>query len=93
MEEIKDRSKIPYGSYCYDKNGICPYWSINSDFPEQYNGYCAFLEKGDWDLNREREWIDVKTKIKLTADEIGLPMSLLWDQVKECGVNEDCSGN
>ena len=63
-----DESKIPNGMYCYDDNGICPYWSLREDKPYQDNGYCAFMKEGDWDI-----------------DGVGL----LWDQVKECGVNED----
>lgn len=35
--------------------------------PEQENGYCSYLQKGDWDLS----------------------LGLLWDQVKECGINEE----
>lgn len=40
--------KIPKGLYCYDNNGICPYWSRRIDKPEQENGYCSFLKHGDW---------------------------------------------
>lgn len=38
---------IPQGIYCYDSNGICPYWSLQEDKPPQENGYCHFLQKGD----------------------------------------------
>ena len=79
----KDEKLIPPGSYCYIildiiskganyppvlKTLRCPYLSINKDHPEQENGYCAFLEQGDWD------------------DGHG---GLLWDGVKECGINEE----
>jgi len=47
-------------------NAKCPHWSKNDNYPRRENGYCAFLGKGDWEL-----------------DHIGL----LWDQVKECGIN------
>jgi hypothetical protein len=65
MIEEKDKSIIPYGDYCYiweiepkiapvvfrpGKIKCCPYWSRNLDKPEQEDGYCAYLEKGDWDL-------------------------------------------
>lgn len=38
---------IPQGMYCYDSEGLCPYWSINADKQCQENGYCHFLQKGD----------------------------------------------
>ena len=60
---MKDTSKIPNGIYCYtwfnsnDDNGYfahrntCPYWSMKSDQPEQENGYCSYLERGDWEAD------------------------------------------
>jgi hypothetical protein len=80
--ESKDTSIIPHGIYCYSHTGntvdipgwgqvpetkVCPYWSVRDDQPEQENGYCAYLEVGDWEV----PWI-----------------SLLWDQCKECGIND-----
>lgn len=49
---------IPKGPYCYDKNGICPYWESKTPtdptLPKwqqpvsNYNdGYCHYLKKGD----------------------------------------------
>ena len=72
----KDLSLIPRGMYCYtflgwseDRYKVlpCPYWSIDKTKPPQENGYCHFLERGDWDLGGG---------------------GLLWDQVKECEINE-----
>lgn len=76
-------SVIPKGDYCYDslkmtdrktEKGLpildarnCPYWDIDDSQPEQMNGYCWFLEAGDW-------------------EEDGT--FLLFDQCKECGVNQ-----
>lgn len=96
----KDKNKIPKGLYCYsrDKNGKiqpCPYWSSRNDKSEQENGYCAFLEKGDWDLNLEAEVEQINPKtgertiISMKGEETPIPMSLLWDMVKECGINDD----
>jgi hypothetical protein len=76
---MKDKSKIPPGTYCYTtqhydrrtgvlKTNLCPYWSRNPNKPEQENGYCSFLEFGDWEAEG---------------------MSLLWDQVKMCCENEE----
>jgi len=42
---------IPQGFYCYDGEGLCPYWSIKKDKLPQENGYCHFLKKGDWEFN------------------------------------------
>jgi len=70
---MKDTSFIPHGIYCYTwlRSGgteVCPYWSKHDDKPHQMNGYCSYLERGDWG---------------------GQSLSLLWDQCKECGINED----
>ena len=48
---MKDTCLIPYGSYC--KN--CPYWSLDKSKPYQRNGYCNFLERGDWEIG-ENSW-------------------------------------
>ena len=75
----KEIEKIPVGPYCYsikkikgDKIKICacPYWELRKDKPTQDNGYCHYLERGDWE--------DAGT-------------SLLWDMVKECGINSEPS--
>lgn len=39
-----DENVIPYGGYCTG----CPYLSFRADKPEHYDGYCAFLKRGDW---------------------------------------------
>lgn len=66
---------IPKGIYCYTtKYGFngrgtpCPFWELREDKPHQENGYCHYMQIGDW--MDKGPW-------------------LLWDQVKECGVNED----
>ena len=76
----KDTSVIPKGIYCYDKNGTCPYWSKHPDHEEQENGYCAFLEYGDWEAEIPD---DFPPHFPTSC------LSLLWDQVKECGLNKD----
>ena len=93
---------IPKGFYCYTiKKGKyinCPYWSKRKGRAEQESGYCSYLGEGDYERNRDKKikyaLIYYKGKKKIrdkpkTAEEIGLPMSLLFDQVKECGINED----
>lgn len=75
----KDTSRIPVGSYCYTikavapdgtiSTDVCPYWSKRNDKPDQMNGHCSFLNRGDWDES--------------------IPgVGLLWDMVKECGIND-----
>ena len=71
----KDISLIPNGSYCYEqkdgKKCICPYFELRNDKPSQNNGYCHYIERGDWQVS-SNSWD-----------------SLLWDQVKECGIKTD----
>jgi hypothetical protein len=66
----KDISKIPLGTYCYDENGVCPYWKIvgikcgycaymdMSD--EDFEGYCSLLwdqvKECDLNLDEENDW-------------------------------------
>ena len=44
---------IPWGIYCYDGNGPCPYLDRDENAPKQSNGYCWFLKKGDWNWEEE----------------------------------------
>lgn len=83
----KDMSVIPKGFYCYNKSKLCPYWKLKNDLPYQHNGYCEYLGKSDMDLNKEyHERLKQDNKeIKLDDD---FPLSLLWDQIKECGTKE-----
>ena len=63
----KTHERIPKGVYCYDENGVCPFWSRIALAPTIDSGYCSFLARSD--------------------AEVGF--GLLWDQVKECGVNRE----
>ena len=77
MNQNQDKEQqIPKGIYCYDSRGNCPFWSLRKDKPPQRNGHCSYLNRGDWEIDDTPE---------------GFPASagsLLWDQCKECGVNE-----
>jgi hypothetical protein len=67
---------IPEGYYCYDEKGLCPFWELKTDKPPQRNGYCHRLGRGDWEVEIPPDF------------QRGMPLaglSLLWDQVKECG--------
>ena len=84
----KDISEIPTGMYCYTCHGYyvgedgqvrlktkrCPYWSSREDKPEQQNGYCGYLGKGDWE---EPIPDDFPPHFPVSC------LSLLWDQVKD----------
>ena len=69
---------IPKGSYCYTpltglvdgrmKIKLCPFWKLIKDRRYQENGYCLFMQKGDWGDNGT---------------------FILWDQCKECNINDD----
>ena len=90
----KNESLIPKGPYCYtyDENGNfkpCPYWDTVGGAPDQYNGYCHFLEKGDLDLEKEMEYTDMDTGKKTMGNDLPFPVSLLFDQCKECHINDD----
>ncbi|WP_262267235.1 hypothetical protein [Microvirga yunnanensis] len=81
---------IPHGDYCYRitsvatgadgapslKTQCCPYWKGRKDRPEQRFGYCRLLKVGDYTHGR-------------TPDGKPRATSLLWDQVKECGLNSE----
>ena len=56
---MKDITLIPEGLYCYKpikshtgwlEVTTCPYWSRDEERDDQENGYCSFMEKGDWEM-------------------------------------------
>lgn len=83
------------------KHLVCPYWVHrknvdNKKVNNQNCGYCLYLEKGDLEFNAEEifELCSVNDDYKMieshfTANDIGLPLSLLWDMCKMCNVNDD----
>jgi hypothetical protein len=99
---MKDETVIPEGFYCYSyENGVkkqCPYWSKDTSLPVMEDGVCSFLEINDWDENEklaqkgvkdiEGEIVEMNVGIdKRTGKTLHFPMSLLWDEVKECDIN------
>ena len=93
MKNKKSIKGIPSGIYCHvGLNEVCPYWSINNVIKDKYeNGYCSYLEKGDYEINRESQKVMIHThkngKYKKTLVEYGPKnpgfFSLLFDQVKD----------
>ena len=89
----------------YRKVENCPFWDVDIDMPYQENGYCHLLKQGDWDMNLDSldttivdycpdhpELVGKTYRELITMDDCPIPLfstSLLWDQCKECGVNDD----
>jgi hypothetical protein len=99
MNNTKDTSKIPYGEYCYSiiggpdeqgrlKTKPCPYLT-NKVFNGVEVPWCNFLECGG--LNNSHDDSEVSKLVDYFGGESKmneeLPLMLLWDQVKECGMN------
>lgn len=98
---IKSLKGIPKNTlYCYSGScapgsktfKICPYWSNADDRPYQENGYCQYLGKGDYEINREPQTCNVTQslgngKYKYIVVEHGVNnpswFSLLWDMCKD----------
>jgi hypothetical protein len=78
----KDTSVIPVGSHCYegDCSKRCPYWSeirptkCDEAPPGKRRGQC-------------HPGLAHCAYLGKTDEDIG-SASLLWDQIKECGVNK-----
>ena len=83
LEQLK--KEIPHGDYCYSgwrkTFKACKYWSRNDEYPEQDNGYCSYLELGDWMDHPMNTWGGPDHPCGQ------LHAGLLWDQVKACGIN------
>jgi hypothetical protein len=99
FQKLIARFLIPKGYYCYArinaKRSYCPFYFTDKTRHQQENGYCSYLEKGDWDINNEYpEYIECQKrqqdgtykKEMIHKSEL-LPMSLLFDACKECGIN------
>lgn len=76
----------------------CPFWKKVPFLPEQQNGYCHYLNKADIELNPEynkESFISYDKTGNNTGKSVTevfgeyFPSSLLWDQCKECGINDD----
>ncbi len=81
---------IPKGVYCYDENGICPHFT-NKKVGSVSIPFCNHLQEGSIGDITDEEYNELKTLHKVDDDEIYkiYPLDLLWDQVKECGENEE----
>jgi hypothetical protein len=91
LQRFLARRLIPKGLYCDN----CPFRFIDKTRPEQENGYCSYLQKGDWDLNAEIAEDDVEVTIRQPVMSFKTttmkykdlpPTSLLWDGCKMCDI-------
>ena len=84
-----DEKVIPEGEYCYDENGNCPYFS-HEEVGRAKITFCKFLNKGCIGNVSDEEFDYFKYFHNTSKDEDIwelYPLDLLWDQVKECGIN------
>ncbi len=80
---------IPKGVYCYSGKNICPHFTTKSVGTATIT-YCKFLKQGSIGNVTDDEFNYFKDFHKTSSDEDIwelYPLDLLWDQVKECGVN------
>jgi len=93
-------SLVPVGDYCYSyqsreegdeslypKIALCPFWDRSDEQEKQEAGFCHLLQHGDCEFNDSKIYVNCRTRESRTANEIGISLSLLWDQCKECNVN------
>ena len=107
FQKLIARFLIPKGLYCYsisdDKRVYCPFYSIDKTRPERESGYCSYLGKGDWDINEEYpKVIEIRQRqpdgtykkemVERNRDTVDWGMSMLWDAIKECGINTQING-
>ena len=79
-EDPKDESVIPTGLYCYSHTGKPNQYG----FPERK--ICPYWGK---DLSKPKHGNGFCTFLGMNDWDENKGTSLLWDQVKECGINEN----
>ena len=88
-----DKSLIPKGIYCYDENGICPYWKylgLNESYLN--NGEkCEFRDacEEECGTNDNNSCVSRIVRCEYLDYTDETENSLLWDQCKECGINDE----
>lgn len=83
---------IPKGPYCYDENGLCPNYTTKwVDGVEIY--WCKYLKQGDLGNNITDDEIKALKRFHKTDNDEEIyklyPLFILWDQVKECSINDE----
>ena len=92
-----DKSKIPHGAYCYGEGGRddkCPYWEYVTTiiFYKDSKNNCNSYDKCE---DNDKCGTSFRTSCKVDVIKCSYlnlidkdEETLLWDQVKECGINE-----
>lgn len=76
---------IPVGIYCRD----CIFLDKDETKPYLMNGYCHYLKRGDWQISSETILVDLKTGEEIPREVTSnIPIGLLWDGCKECGIKD-----
>lgn len=86
------KRKIPRGPYCYSGHlgkGLCEHYSSIID-NDVVIPFCKFLNCGDISNIHDDEFNKLLKSRDNNAGRLyeEFPLTLLWDQVKECGVKE-----
>ena len=95
--------RIPKGMYCYSGGrgtGRCPYWRRIKGRPDQADGWCNYLNKGDVEIAAEKTFVVTYVRdglVEGSTSRVGDKISgsdfpggsLLWDQCKECGIKDE----
>lgn len=94
MLEIQDPrvAQIPSGPYCYSAQGTCPFWGLKHITEGVDVIYCSYLQQGDVSDLTDHAFARLKEFHHTSTNEDiwGIyPLDLLWDQVKECGENDE----
>lgn len=88
-------NNIPKGIYCYDENGTCPYYEevgtlYFSNKPEKKELLCDIFSECTKDDPTTRCVCPTKVIRCRYLDFTDFEeKTLLWDKVKECGINDD----
>lgn len=90
----KDESKIPEGFYCYDENGVCPYWKhikttrLYEDNAKlcQYRDDCNTFENNECGVSPSKTCTTAIIRCEYLEFTDIDEDSLLWDQCKECNI-------
>jgi len=75
---MTQEQQVPQGVYCYDGKGCCPHWRRDGQWV-----YCELLKIANEPADAPEPTVPHAPGYEHQ------PMALLWDQVKECGVNDD----
>jgi hypothetical protein len=75
-----DTSVIPAGLYCYESHGI----TERNGLPVLETTPCRYWRTVPGRREQERGYCGL-----LEVGDWQLPIGLLWDQCKECGINDD----